>query len=90
MLLQPDNGGQGLTDGTGLDNGIVCQVFQVMTHFAFQKPRKGIHPTYDGNQLANHHIYRMPLENMGTFVCKYLIYFFLRMAFRMYEDHFEE
>ena len=37
---------------SGLDNGIVCQVFQVMTHFAFQKPRKGIHPTYDGNQLG--------------------------------------
>ena len=32
----------------------------------------------------------MPLEHMGAFVCKYLIYLFIRMAFRMYEYHLEE
>ena len=61
-----------------------------MAYLALQKPRKRIHPAYDGNQLANHHIYRMPLEHMGAFVCKYLIYLFIRMAFRMYEYHLEE
>lgn len=75
---------------SGMNDAMVCQIFQVLPDGTLCEPCEWIEPENNAGQLAKHDIQRMPFSYVGMLMSQNLVEFVRGVLIRIDKYPFEE